>query len=414
VNRRAAVAFIFVTVVLDVLALGIIIPVLPRLVEGFLGGDTVSASYALGVFGTVWALMQFIWSPILGVVSDRFGRRRVILISNFGLGLDYILMAMSPSLAWLFAGRVISGITGASFTAASAYIADITPQEKRAGSYGIIGAAWGLGFVLGPAMGGLLGQANPRLPFWVAAGLTLLNALYGLFVLPESLPVERRRPIEWRRASPFGSLRLLRSHHELFGLATVSFLYYLAHQVLPSVYVLYVSYRYAWDERTTGLTLALFGVLNIVVQGVLVKRVVARLGERRALVIGLVMGAAGYAVYGFANESRTFLLGIPIGMFMGFVGPSVQGLMTRRVSATEQGQLQGINSSIMGLTGMIGPGVFTLVFARFIDQRGPWAGWHLPGAPFLLAALCVVSAAVLASRATMRVADAGAGVAGAR
>src|ERR1043166_2737012 len=243
-GRSAALAFIFVTVVLDVLAMGVIIPVLPKLVENFLKGDTARAAAIYGLFGTTWAAMQFVFAPVLGVLSDRYGRRRVILASNFGLGLDYIVMAIAPTLGWLFVGRIFSGITGASFTTAYAYIADVTPSEKRAASYGMLGAAFGLGFVLGPAFGGLLGGINPRLPFWVAAGLTLVNAMYGLFVLPESLPLDRRRPVNWKRANPIGSLKLLRSHHELFGLATVLFIFYLAHQVLPSVFVLYTSYRY--------------------------------------------------------------------------------------------------------------------------------------------------------------------------
>ena len=305
--RQAAITFIFITVVLDVLALGIIIPVLPRLIEDFLHGDTARAAEMFGLFATVWALMQFFCSPIIGMLSDRFGRRRVILLSNFGLGLDYIVMALAPTVGWLFLGRVISGITGASFTTAGAYIADITPKEKRASSYGILGAAWGLGFVLGPALGGILGSVNPRLPFWAAAGMTLLNALYGLLVLPESLPPEKRTPkFVWARANPLGSLKLLRSHHELFGLATVNFLYYLAHQVLQSVIVLYVGYRYDWSARTVGLTLAVIGIGSVIVQGGLVRPVVARIGDRRALFTGLVFGTLGFAAGGSRRRESCF------------------------------------------------------------------------------------------------------------
>ncbi|MEO6463534.1 MAG: MFS transporter, partial [Candidatus Eisenbacteria bacterium] len=252
--RRAALAFIFVTVVLDVLALGLVIPVLPKLVETFLGGDTAAAARVFGVFGTVWAAMQFVFSPLLGALSDRFGRRPVILISNFGLGIDYILMALAPSLAWLFVGRVISGIVGASWTTAAAYLADVTKPEERAANFGRIGAAWGLGFVLGPALGGVLGGIDPRLPFWVAAVLTLLNACYGLFVLPESLPRERRGALDLRKANPLGSLRLLRGHRGLLALATVAFLFWMAHQVLSSTFVLYTSYRYDWSPTLVGLT----------------------------------------------------------------------------------------------------------------------------------------------------------------
>jgi MFS transporter, DHA1 family, tetracycline resistance protein len=341
--------------------------------------------------------MQFVFSPVLGALSDRFGRRPVILMSNFGLGLDYIVMALAPTLGWLFVGRVISGITGASFTTAGAYIADVTPPEKRAGGYGLIGAAWGLGFVLGPALGGVLGGVDPRLPFWAAAVLTLVNASYGLFVLPESLPRERRHRFEWSRANPVGSLRLLRSHHELLGLAGVNLLYFVAHQVLPSVFVLYAGYRYGWSTTTVGLTLAGVGICNIIVQAGLVKRFVARFGERRAVLLGLVAGAAGFVVYGVAPTGLAFFLGVPVFALIGLYSPAAQGIMTRRVSPGEQGQLQGANSSIMGITGMIGPGLFTLTFAHFID---PSSRVRMPGAPFLLAALLMVAALFLAWRVT--------------
>src|SRR4051794_25973411 len=270
---RAAFAFIFVTILLDMVALGIIIPVLPGLVVGFMGGDAAGSAEVLGVFGTAWALMQFLVSPALGVLSDRFGRRPVILLSNFGLGLDYILMAVSPSLSWLFVGRLISGITAASIPAATAYIADVTPPENRAGAFGMLGAAFGLGFVVGPALGGLLGNLDPRLPFWVAAAFSLANAMYGLFVLPESLTREKRSPFSWRRANPVGSLKLLRSHPELFGLAGANFFTFLAHEVLPSTFVLYATYRYDWSERTVGFALATVGFCYALVQGTLVGRI---------------------------------------------------------------------------------------------------------------------------------------------
>jgi DHA1 family tetracycline resistance protein-like MFS transporter len=396
-RRTAAVAYIFVTVVLDVLALGIIIPVLPKLVEDFLAGDTGRAAEIYGLFGSVWALMQFVCSPTLGALSDRFGRRPVILLSNFGLGLDYIFMALAPTLAWLFVGRIISGITGASFTTAAAYIADVTPPEKRAGSYGLIGAAWGLGFILGPALGGLLGDVDPRMPFWVAAAMTLLNAVYGIFVLPESLSREHRRAFDWRRANPLGSLKLLRSHPELFGLASVNFLYFLAHQVLPSVFVLYAGHRYGWDAKAVGLTLAGVGVCNIAVQAGLVRPVTQWLGERRVILAGLFFGAAGFAIYGLANTGTIFLLAVPVFALIGLYSPAAQQMMTRRVGPSEQGELQGANSSVMGIAGLLGPGLFTLTFAYFIR---PATAWTLPGASFLLAALLMVIAMALAWRVT--------------
>ncbi|WP_309890361.1 TCR/Tet family MFS transporter [Archangium sp.] len=395
--RRAALVFIFITILLDILAMGMIIPVLPKLVVNFLGGDTVRAAEMFGVFSTAWALMQFIFSPVLGALSDRFGRRPVILLSNFGLGFDYVLMALAPTLGWLFAGRVISGITAASISTASAYIADVTPPEKRAASYGLLGAAFGIGFVLGPALGGVLGTVNPHLPFWVAAGLSLTNALYGLFVLPESLPPERRKAFQWRRANPVGALALLRSKPDVLGLAGVHFLYQLSHVVLPSVFVLYGSHRYGWDERAVGLTLACTGVFSLIVQGGLVRPIVKRLGERSTLLLGLGAGAVGFAIYGLASTGALFWIGIPVMSLWGLFGPASQGLMSSRMGPSEQGQLQGALSSLMGIAGMIGPALFTQLFALGID---PERNWNLPGAPFLFSMLLLVFAGLLASRVT--------------
>ncbi len=399
--RRGTVAFIFVTVVLDVLALGVVIPVLPKLVESFLGGDTASAARMLGLFGTVWSAMQFVASPLLGALSDRFGRRPVLLFSNFGLGLDYIFMALAPSLGWLFVGRVISGITGASFTTAAAYIADVTPPEKRAGAFGMMGAAWGLGFVLGPAFGGVLGAMDPRLPFWVAAALTLVNATYGFFVLPESLTADRRSAtVDFAKANPLGSLRLLRSHHELWGLAGIYALYMLAHQVMQNVFVLYTSFRYGWDERTLGFALTGVGLASAVVQGGLVRPIVTALGERKALVLGLMSGILGFLFWGLAPTGRLFCLGIPFGAFMGLFGPSIQGLMTRCVDVSEQGKLSGANTSVQGLMGMIGPGFFTTIFAASISTR---ASWGLPGLAFLVGGGLLLIALLFAVRAVRAV-----------
>jgi DHA1 family tetracycline resistance protein-like MFS transporter len=397
--RPAAVVFIFVTFALDVLAIGIIAPVLPPLVVSFLGGDTAAAARVYGLFATAWAFMQFVASPFLGALSDRFGRRPIILISIAGLGLDYIFMALAPTLGWLFVGRMISGITSASFATAAAYITDVTPPEQRAKSFGLIGAAFGVGFVLGPALGGLLGSVNPRLPFWVSAVLCLANALYGVFVLPESLPPERRARFSWARANPIGSLRLLRSHPELFALASVTFLYYVAHEVLPSTFVLFTNYRYGWDPQTVGLTLALVGVCTAIVSGGLVGPIVARIGERRAALTGLTCGAIAFTIYGLAPTGRLFLIGVPVMAFWGLYGPSAQGLMTRRVQSSEQGQLQGAIMGLRGLSGLLSPGMFTFTFATFISDR---ANLHLPGAPFLLAAALLVVALIVAAKATRR------------
>jgi len=396
--RRAALAFIFVTVLLDMLAFGMVIPVLPQLVVRFVGGDTARGAAIYGLFGTVFALMQFLFAPVQGALSDRFGRRPVVLLSNFGLGVDYAVMALAPTLGWLFVGRVISGITSASFSTAGAYIADVMPPEKRAGGFGMLSVAFGIGFVLGPAVGGVLGTVHPRLPFWVAGGLSLLNAAYGFFVLPESLAVERRARFDLRRANPVGALALLRSHPELFALATANFLNYVAHDVQPSTFVLYTSYRYAWDEGTVGLVLALVGVCSAIVGGALVQPIVNRFGERRVLLGGLFAGAVGFSIYGLAPSGGWFLCGIPVVALWGLAFPAAQGLMTRHVSASEQGQLQGAVTSLRGIAGLVAPGLFTQTFAIFIARERASA---LPGAPFLLAALLVVASMTLAWRATL-------------
>lgn len=393
--RRAAFAFVFVTVLLDMFAIGIIIPVLPKLVEDFMGGDTARAAIVYGVFGTAWALMQFLFSPVLGSLSDRFGRRPIILLSNFGLGLDYILMALAPNLRWLFLGRVISGITAASVSTAGAYIADVTPPEQRAAKFGLLGAAFGAGFVVGPALGGVLGDISPRLPFWVAAALSLTNGLYGLFVLPESLTRERRSAFSWRKANPVGALKLLRSHPELWGFTWVTFLSNLAHAALPSVAVLYMSYRYNWDTKSVGLLLAGVGVCSILVQGVLVGHVVRALGERRTILVGLVAGTIGFTIQAMGQNGTVYAVGVVVMSLWGLMGPALQGLMTRLVSPSEQGQLQGANSSVLGISTLLGPMLFTQTFAIFI---GAHRDWHLPGAPFLLSALLLVSSLAVALR----------------
>lgn len=395
--RQAAVLFILITVMLDVLSFGIIIPVLPKLVEHFTSGDTAQAAEIYGLMGTAWAIMQFICSPIQGALSDRFGRRPVVLLSNLGLGLDYIFMALAPNVAWLFVGRAISGMASSSFSTAGAYIADVTSIEQRAAAFGKMGVAFGLGFVLGPAVGGLLGATDPRLPFWGAAASSLVNACYGFFVLPESLPREKRMAFAWKRANPVGSLVLLRSHHELFGLAAANFLMNLAHVVLPSVAVLYLGYRYGWGTAAVGLTLAAVGVCAMIVQGGLVKPITLKFGERRTVVTGLLCGAIGFCVYGLAPTGWLYCFGIPIMAFWGLAGPAMQALMTRRVRASEQGQLQGAIASLTGIAGLVGPSLFTQTFAHFI---GPQADWHLPGAPYLLASILLLLGMTIAWRAT--------------
>ena len=365
--RRATFWFIFATVLLDMLALGIIAPVLPKLVIQLERGNEATAASLFGVFGTVWAAMQFLFAPVLGALSDQVGRRPVILLSCLGLGLDYVIMALAPTVGWLFVGRVLSGITASSFTTSFAYIADVTEPDERARRFGMLGAG----------------------------ALSIVGAAYGWFVLPESLPQERRAPFEWRRANPLGSLEMLRGHEALFTLALVAFVYRIAHDALPSVFVLYGDYRFGWDARTVGFALAIVGVTSIVVQAGLVGPMVERLGEPRALFTGLVCGALAFTAYGLAPNGFVFLMAIPLGALYGLVYPSLQGLMTRRVRPDEQGRLQGALGSLMGIAGVIAPVLFTQVFAAAI---GRFRGFGVPGAPFLLAALLLVGAMAAAER----------------
>ncbi len=392
--RKAAVVFIFVTVTLDMLALGLIAPVLPKLILDFLGGNATSAANWLGIFGSVFALMQFFFSPVLGVLSDRVGRRPIILLSNLGLGLDYIVMALSPTIGWLFIGRIISGITTSSIPTAMAYIADVVPKEKRAGAFGMIGVAFGLGFILGPAIGGPLGDISPRLPFWVAAGFSLANWLWGYLFVPESLAPEHRKKFTLRRANPVGSLVLLRSHPELWKLATLQFLAYVSHEVF-TIWALFAIYQFGWKQSMVGISLAIVGVCTAAISGGLTGRIVAWLGERRTLYIGQFFGAVGMVVAGLARTGAVYIASIPIISLWNISFPAAQGMMTHRVSEREQGELQGAISSLRSLSFLIGPGLFSWTFAWFIS---PKHSLHVPGAPYYLAAALLFTAMLLATR----------------
>jgi MFS transporter, DHA1 family, tetracycline resistance protein len=398
-HGRAAFAFIFVTVALDMVALGIIIPVLPRLIVQFEHGDMAMAATQTGIFAFVWAAMQFVFAPVMGALSDRFGRRPVVLLSNFGLGCDYVLMALAPTLSWLFVGRVISGITAASIPTANAYIADVTPEDQRAAKFGMLGAAFGLGFIIGPAVGGFLGGYGLRYPFWASAILSLANALYGLFVLPESLPKERRSPFSVKRANPLGALKLLRSHPELAGLAVAMFLYYNAHESLPSMYVLYTDYRYHWSPALTGYAFTGVGVGSTIVSAFLISSAIKKLGEARTLYTGWLCGLAGFAVLAMAPTTAISLISIPLLSLWGLGSPAMQSLMTKRVDKSSQGQLQGALMSMFGVAGMIAPLVFTEVFSLAISPK--W-GIHLPGAPYWLAALLMLGSLAIAVSVTRR------------
>ena len=391
-GRRAALGFIFVTALLNMLSFGIVIPVLPRLVAQLAGGDVARAAYYLGLFGTAWALMQFCCAPLLGLLSDRHGRRPVILLSNLGLGIDYVVMALAPSIAWLFFGRVVSGVTSASMPAAAAYISDVTAPSERARAYGLFGAAFGIGFIIGPALGGWLGASDPRLPFWAAAVLSLGNALYGLLVLPESLaPEHRRRRLDWRQANPIGALRLLRSHRELSALAAISFLSFVAHEVYVTVFVLYANLRYGWDDRMVGAALALVGITSMAVSALLVGPTVRRFGERRTLHLGLAFGVIGFVMFGVAATGTMMMLAIAVDALANLANGPSQSLMTQRIAAEEQGALQGALAAVRSIAMLIGPMLFSATFAAFLG-----APWFLPAAPWYLAALLLLCALLLA------------------
>lgn len=388
--RRAALAFIFITVLIDILSFGLIIPVLPHLLKQFVGGAIDSAAWWVGVFGTLFALIQFVSAPIQGTLSDRYGRRPVILVSSFGLGVDFIFMALATSLPMLLVGRIISAITSASFTTANAYLADVTPPEKRAQSFGLLGAAFGVGFIIGPVLGGWLGGIDLRLPFWFAAGLALLNFCYGWFVLPESLAPElRSKRFDWKHANPVGSLALLRRYPQVLPLALVIFLFNLAHYVYPSVFVLYADHRYAWGPQAVGWVLALVGVFSVIVQVGLIKPVVKAIGEKRTIIAGCVAGMLGFAWYGLAPTGRLFLFGIPVMALWGLASPATQALITRQVGPEVQGRIQGALMSLTSLAGIMGPALFASTFAWFVGARAPLP---LPGAPFLIASLLLLVA----------------------
>ena len=392
-RRRAAIGFILVTALLDIVAMGLVIPVLPPLIEEF-SGSTSRAGIWNGVLVALWALMQFVASPVIGSLSDRYGRRPVLLLSIAGMTADWVLMALAPDLWWLAVGRLIGGVTSSSFTTVYAYMSDITPPEQRSKAFGWIGAAFSAGFVLGPALGGVVGAISPRAPFWVAAAMSAIAFVYGWLILPESLPQDRRVPFSWRRANPFGALRLLRSHPELSGLATVNFLLYFAHHVFSAVFVLYAGHRYGWGALEVGLLLALVGVLDMGVQGLLVGPAVKRFGDWRTMIFGLAGGAVGVACMAFAANGWLFILAMLPNALWGLAMPTLQSLMTQRVSESEQGQLQGANNSVASIAGVISPVFFGWIYSLSVGQAAP-----LPfiGAAFLIASLILAGAGVLAA-----------------
>ncbi|MFN8354817.1 MAG: TCR/Tet family MFS transporter [Spirosomataceae bacterium] len=386
-KRTSALIFIFITLLIDVTGLGIIIPVLPRLLQQFLGNDLSQASRYGGYLMFSYAVMQFLCSPIIGGLSDRYGRRPVILASLFGFGIDYILLGFAPNLLWLFAGRIIAGITGASFTTAGAYIADVSAPEDRAKNFGLLGAAFGLGFIMGPALGGFLGSFGLRVPFFVAAAFTLLNWLYGFFILPESLKPENRRPFDWKRANPIGSLRNLGRYPVILTLTGALVCLNVAGQVHPSTWSYFGMKQFGWGEREIGLSLAFVGLMVAIVQGGLNRIVIPKLGERRSVFVGLFFYGLGFFLFGLATQSwMMYLFMIPFALG-GFAGPALQGIMSKQVGPSEQGELQGALTSLMSVTAIVGPMLASQTFAYFNSPKAPM---HLPGAAFFLGSLLVL------------------------
>ena len=395
-GRKAAMIFILITVFIDVLGIGIIIPILPELIKDFAGGSTTLAGRWFGVLAATYAVTQFFFSPLLGALSDRVGRRPVILISLFGLGIDYIIMGFAPSIAWLFVGRLFAGVMGASITTANAYIADVSGPENRARNFGLIGVAFGLGFIFGPALGGILGGIDLRLPFFASAGLALVNWLYGFFVLPESLPPENRDEFRWAKANPVGSVAVLRSYPLVAGLAFSFIFMVLAQRGLETVWVLYTGHKFGWDAQANGLSLALVGIMATIVQGGLVQPVIKRFGERRAILGGLVIAVITYLGYGLATAGWMLLAFIVFGSIGGVAGPAIQGLVAGTVASHDQGKVQGAIQSLMSLTAIVAPLLFTAgLFSYFTSDAAPI---ELPGAPFLLGAVMYATAFVLLLR----------------
>ena len=391
--RKAAAAFVLVTVFLDMLSIGIIIPVLPQLIKGFLGGSVSEAAVWTGIFGAAWGLAQFIFSPVQGALSDSIGRRPVILASNFGTGVDYLLMALAPNLWWLLAGRIVSGITAASISTAYAYMSDVTAPEGRAKVFGMMGAAFGIGFVVGPALGGPLGSINPHLPFFVAAGLSLLNFLYGFFVLPESLPKDKRKRFEPHAANPIGAIRFLARSGQTLRLATMNLLMMFAHSVFPTTFVLFAGYRFGWGPAEVGYCLAGVGVLSAIVQAGLTGVIVKAIGEVRTMYLGICCGIVSFTGYALAPDWPVFVAFMPVGAMWGLTTPNIQALLSGWVAPQEQGTLQGANMSLSAMATIFAPLAFGSLLSYVTHPAVPSM---FSGASFLLAAGFVLLGLLLA------------------
>lgn len=392
-QKKAALGFIFVTLLIDVTGFGIIIPVIPTLLSGMVGEEVNQAAPWGGLLLASFAGMQFLFSPVVGNLSDQYGRRPILLASLFGFGVDYLLTAFAPTIGWLFLGRIVAGIMGASMTTAAAYIADVSPPEKRAQNFGMIGAAFGLGFIVGPVIGGLLAKYGVRAPFFAAAALTFINWLYGYFILPESLPLERRRKFEWKRANPIGSLKFFLNYKIILGLVASIILLYIAAHAIQSNWGYYTMYRFHWSEATVGISLAFVGLLVAIVQGLLIRLIIPKLGQQRSVYVGLAVYAVGFVLFGLATEGWMMFAALVPYCLGGIAGPALQGIMSTQVPANQQGELQGALTSLVSLTSVIGPIFMTVLLERTTD---PNTGFYLPGAVMFTAGLLTILAAFLA------------------
>ncbi|MBA4056013.1 MAG: tetracycline resistance MFS efflux pump [Marivirga sp.] len=392
-QKNPALGFIFITLLIDVTGLGIIIPVLPSLIQELTGGTLSEASMYGGWLLFAYALMQFVCAPIMGGLSDRYGRRPVLLASLFGFGVDYIFLAFAPTLAWLFVGRIIAGIMGASFTTASAYIADVSTPETRAQNFGIIGAAFGLGFIIGPMLGGFLGTFGSRTPFMVSAALSLLNWLYGFFILPESLKPENRRKFEWARANAISSLLNLKRYPVILGLVASLVMVYISAHAVQSNWAYYTMEKFKWDSKMVGISLAVVGLVFAIVQGGLIRLIIPKLGQQRSVYVGLALNALGFILFALATQSWMMFAFTVVYCLGGIAGPALQGIISTQVPANEQGELQGALTSLMSVTSIVGPLLMTNTFAYFTDINAPV---YLPGAPMILGAFLTVTATLLA------------------
>jgi MFS transporter, DHA1 family, tetracycline resistance protein len=387
VKKNNALAFIFITILIDVIGIGIIIPVMPDLIKELTGEGLSKASFYSGILIPCFAVMQFLFSPLLGALSDRYGRRPVLLIALLGLGIDYIFQAFAPSLAWLFVGRILAGISGASFTTATAYISDISTPEKKAQNFGLIGVAFGVGFIIGPVIGGLCSAWGTRAAFMVAAGFSLLNFIYGYFILPESLPTEMRRKIEWERTNPFTTLINLKRYPIISGLVMTMLFLYLASHAVQSNWSFYTMLKFNWDSRMVGISLGIVGLLIALVQGGLIRKIIPLLGEKNSIYAGLILYVIGLILFAVANTGWLMLVFLIPYCLAGICGPALQGVISNQVPINEQGELQGSLTSLISVTSIIGPPLMNYLFAYFTSATAPV---YFPGAPFILGSVLII------------------------